>query len=470
MTSIAYSVPLAPPAPHAPEKFSWKEWFSPQLIPSSRLRQQQRQQDNEYDDVNDDDDSTQNAIQRRQLQQGRNRSSSFDLTPTRTNNNAARLQNQMSRDGSSMMDKSFNYSKSMPSSSHRRDGPVQSSYLQTFLLRLNTVLPEYCMLLASTSEDTIRSIEEASKAVDVMEKKFKLDHTATNAGHVDLPIPSSPTLQLSSSMPDPSSPMHSPSKFDHWLSPQLHLKRLSPVGLSLKWNSKAELEWSRFTQPFLNLVGAECLYAAMEHVLDPSLSPTEMNISSKDFKGVKVPIGRGGGSRGGTKSIPPPPPPLFSTTSVDTSKRGSRRLIAIYRQVRDELVVVGEYLCDPLLLASSVTRDDATNSLAVSNECNPALELRSILDALISFIDSRVILVRIHAEIICYVKTPSSVNVVKDRDSQVTKLKTLAEQCRSAITNDKLGCATQRVMSNVMKELKCMELVLTSIGNLLECE
>lgn len=458
MTTFAYSVPLAPPAPHAPAQkvVSWKEWFSPQLIPSSRLRQQQRQQ--EYDDENDNDDSAQNAFQRRQSQQGLTRSSSFDLTPTRTN--AARLQNQVSRDGSSMTAKSFNYSKSMPSSSHR-DGPVQSSYLQTFLLRLNTVLPEYCMLLASTSEDTLRSIEEASKAVNVMEKTFKLDHRTIARDNVDLPIPpSSPTLQPSSSMPDPSSPMHSPSKFDHWLSPQL--------GLSLKWNSKAELEWSRFTQPFLNLVGAECLYAAMEHMLDPSLSLTEMNISSKDLKGVKVPLGRAGG-RGVTKSIPPPPP-LFSTTSVDTSKRGSRRLIAIYRRVRDELVVVGEYLCDPVLLASSVTRDHATDALTVSGECNPALELRTILDALISFIDSRVILVRINAEI-CNVKTPSSVNLLKDRDSQVTKLKTLAEQCHSAVTNDdKVGCVTQLVVSNVTKELKCMKLILTSIGNLLECE
>lgn len=351
-----------------------------------------------------------------------------------------------------MTAKSFNYSKSMPSSSHR-DGPVQSSYLQTFLLRLNTILPEYCMLLASTSEDTLRSIEEASKAVNVMEKTFKLDHRTIARDNVDLPIPSSPTLQPSSSMPDPSSPMHSPSKFDHW---------------SLKWNSKAELEWSRFTQPFLNLVGAECLYAAMEHMLDPSLSPTEMNISSKDLKGVKVPLGRAGG-RGVTKSIPPPPP-LFSATSVDTSKRGSRRLIAIYRQVRDELVVVGEYLCDPVLLASSVTRDHATDALTVSGECNPALELRTVLDALISFIDSRVILVRINAEI-CNVKTPSSVNLLKDRDSQVTKLKALAEQCQSAVTNDdKVGCVTQRVVSNVTKELKCMQLILTSIGNLLECE
>jgi hypothetical protein len=346
----------------------------------------------------------------------------------------------MSSNGGSMTAKSFNYSKSMPSSSHR-DGPVQSSYLQTFLLRLNTILPEYCMLLASTSEDTLRSIEEASKAVNVMEKTFKLDHRTIARDNVDLPIPSSPTLQPSSSMPDPSSPMHSPSKFDHW---------------SLKWNSKAELEWSRFTQPFLNLVGAECLYAAMEHMLDPSLSPTEMNISSKDLKGVKVPLGRAGG-RGVTKS-------------VDTSKRGSRRLIAIYRQVRDELVVVGEYLCDPVLLASSVTRDHATDALTVSGECNPALELRTVLDALISFIDSRVILVRINAEI-CNVKTPSSVNLLKDRDSQVTKLKAFAEQCQSAVTNDdKVGCVTQRVVSNVTKELKCMQLILTSIGNLLECE
>lgn len=443
MTTIAYSVPLAPPAPHAPaQKVSWKEWFSPQLIPSSRLRQQQRQQDNEYDDENDNDDSTQNAFQRRQLQQGRNRSSSFDLTPTRTY--AVRLQNQMNSDGGSVTTKSFNFSNSMPSSSHR-DGPVQSSYLQTFLLRLNTVIPEYCMLLASTSEDTIRSIEEASKAVDVLEKSFKqLDH-CTVAGDLELPIPSS-ILQPSSPMPDPS---------------QLLLQRLSPVSLSLKWNTKAELQWSRFTQPFLNLVGAECLYAAMEHMLDPSLSPTQINISSKDLKGVKVPLGRAGG-RGGTKSILPPPP-LFSTTSVDTSKRGSLRLISIYRQVRDELVIVGEYLCDP------VTCNGASDSLTVSNQCNLALELRTILDTLISFIDSRVILVRIHAEI-CFVKTLSAVNLLKNRDSQVTKLKSLAEQCRSAVTNDKVVCVTQRVVSNVMRELKCTELVLTSIGNLLECE
>lgn len=133
------------------------------------------------------------------------------------------------------------------------------------------------------------------------------------------------------------------------------------------------------------------------------------------------------------------------------------------------MVVVGEYLCDPVLLATSVTRDGASDLLTVSNECNPVLELRTILDALISFIDLRVILVRIHAEI-CLVKTLSSVNLLKNRDIQVTKLKTLAEQCRSAVTNDKVVCVTQRVVSNVMNELKCTELVLTSIGNLLECE
>ena len=59
---------------------------------------------------------------------------------------------------------------------------------------------------------------------------------------------------------------------------------------------------------------------------------------------------------------------LPHTAPLDTSKLGSRRLIATFRQIREDLIIVGEYLCDSVLGA----RVDDTTTTSSSNYTVPS--------------------------------------------------------------------------------------------------
>ena len=530
MNTIAtYSIPLASPAPQppvlraekstAPVTVTWKEWLTPKLGRSRQQEQLQRQRPQDrhgyYDDDDDHDDASPRVTRRQQ--QWRNRSASFDITPTATNTTS--ISNSVCNKDSELFGGLDRISKSAYTfgatnrNAHRvngvtggaRNDSLHSSHsrLTTFLLRLYSILPEYCAHLSSTSEDTLLSIGEASKAVDFLEKKNKADHhlshdttTKGDRGAAKSPLPS-PVLRVSpaSSTSAPSSPTHSPTKtltkdFRSWLSPQQQI--VSTAGLASKWNAKEESEWERFASPFLNLIAAECLYARMEHVLDPSrcFSSTgagaREDSSSNDLKGVDESEKRIG-IRTVERSLFAIPPPFISP--ADSSKRGSRRLITIYRQIREELVIVGEYLVDPVIGARGAG-GGTTTPPAVSSECNTALKqrdfaaasLRTTLNALISFIDARVVLIRIHGEL-CFFQVPPSLHLLKDEGSRglcgqsCKKWIALAQQCQTSkepisafVVNEEKVCVPQRAVSNIMKELKCLELVLTSIGNLLACE
>ena len=521
-----YSIPLAPPAPQppalrvekntAPVTVTWKEWLSPKLGRSRQQQQLQRQRPQNRNGYYDDDDDHDGASPRatRRQQQRRNRSASFDLTPTATNttsfsNADGDNDSELLFGGRDRISKSAYAFSATNRNAHRGNGATggarndslhsSHSLLTTFLLRLYTILPEFCAHLSLTSEDTLLSIGEASKAVDVLEKKNKADHrlshettTKRGRGAAKSPLPSSVLRESpASSTSAPSSPAHSPTKtltndFRSWLSPQQQI--VSTVGLASKCDAK-ESQWESFASPFLNLIAAECLYARMEHVLDPSRCFSSWggrkDSSSNDLKGVdksekRIVIRRAEGS---LSAIPPPISP------ADSSKRGSRRLITIYRQIREELVIVGEYLVDPVIGARGA--GGGTTSLpVVSSECNTALEqrdfaaasVRTTLNALISFIDARVVLIRIHGEL-CFFQVPPSLHLLKDEGSHglcgqsCKKWIALAQQCQTSneqvsalVVNEENVCVTQRAVSNIMKELKCLELVLTSIGNLLACE
>jgi hypothetical protein len=169
--------------------------------------------------------------------------------------------------------------------------------------------------------------------------------------------------------------------------------------------------------------------------------------------------------------------PLPFVSPADSSKRGSRRLIAIYRQIREELVIVGEYLVDPVIGARGAG-GGTIYSPAVSSA---ATSLRTTLNALISFIDARVVLIRIHGEL-CFFQVPPSLHILKDEGhglcgQSCKKWIALAQQCQTSkeqvsafVASEEKVCVPQRAVSNTVKELKCLELVLTSIGNLLACE
>lgn len=508
-----YSIPLAPPAPQPPvlrvEKkpvtVTWKEWLSPKLGRSRQQQQLQRQRPHDRNGYNDDDDDDASPRATRRQQQRRNRSASFDLTPTTTNttsisNAVGDKDSELLFGGRDRISKSAyafgatnrNAQRGNGVTGGARNDSLHSSHtlLTTFLLRLYSILPEYCAHLSLTSEDTLLSMGEASKAVDVLEKKNKADHhmshdtkTKGGRGAGKSPLPS-PVLRESpaSSTSAPSSPAHIPTKtlandFRSWLSPQQ--QRVSTVSMASKWNAN-ESQWESFASPFLNLIAAECLYARMEHVLDPSrcFSSTEAggrgDSSSNDLKRVDKSEKRIGVCRA-ERSLSAIPLPFVSP--ADSSKRGSRRLIAIYRQIREELVIVGEYLVDPVIGARGAG-GGTIYSPAVSSA---ATSLRTTLNALISFIDARVVLIRIHGEL-CFFQVPPSLHILKDEGhglcgQSCKKWIALAQQCQTSkeqvsafVANEEKVCVPQRAVSNTVKELKCLELVLTSIGNLLACE
>ena len=266
----------------------------------------------------------------------------------------------------------------------------QQPLLTAFLLHLNAILPEYCEHLSDTS-NTLHSIGSASKAVDVLEHGAKT--LSTTFGSVSATAAASKTPQ-SSPTSAPNSPSHlldntssnkhhnspksdsdaasnSPSSDSkqHWLSP------LSPRGSSgriismsptkkkqmittrqqqrqMRQQKLAESEWERFVAPFVNLVGAECFYAKMDHVLDPKRCySTKEDLSSSEQKQQTNKKGKDSSSF--VKFISPSSQKNETQSSSneiqgdvdapgDANKRGSRRLKSLYKQIRDELIIVGK--------------------------------------------------------------------------------------------------------------------------------
>ena len=286
---------------------------------------------------------------------------------------------------------------------HRTSSSSSSSQplLTAFLLQLTSLLPEYCEHLSDTS-NTLHSIGSASKAVDVLERGAKtlsatfcsVDATSSTSA------PNSPSHVLvddSAASPNNNNKHHQSPKSDsdaasnspssdsnYWLSP------LSPRGgngriISLSPTKKkkmkqkiittkqqqqrqmrqqklAESEWERFVAPFVNLFGAECFYAKMDHVLDPKrcnsteedlMSSSEqqeeqhtykMGKDSSSFVKFTSPSSQKNETQGSSNEIQgnvdaPIDPPV---SPVDANKRGSRRLILLYKQIRDELIIVGK--------------------------------------------------------------------------------------------------------------------------------
>ena len=116
----------------------------------------------------------------------------------------------------------------------------------------------------------------------------------------------------------------------------------------------AESEWERFVAPFVNLVGAECFYAKMDHVLDPKRCySAKEDLSSSEQQQQQQTKKKGKDSSSFVKFTSPSSQKIETPSSSneiqgnvdapgDANKRGSRRLISLYKQIRDELIIVGK--------------------------------------------------------------------------------------------------------------------------------
>ena len=269
-------------------------------------------------------------------------------------------------------------------------------------------------------------------------------------------------------------------------------------------------EWERFVSPFLMLAAAEVFYGRMEHVIDPS---SEHAYHAKNRPEYKTKSGDGdivsshmpafrfpfldclhnimeekdGPISTDTNIVRKSPLVSFDFASRNesptrrfrsqstcespsaASKRGSKRLIAIYKQVRDDFVIVGEYLCDPVLgnkqqrdlmpalpyqEDESVTRlkpklsKHADDGKETDERRLAALSLRDTLSNLMSFIDARCALINIHAEI-CH-RTLSS-------DLLGGSWVALAKKCETVQMN-------RRLMDRCIKEANALQLVLEIVN------
>lgn len=215
---------------------------------------------------------------------------------------------------------------------------------------------------------------------------------------------------------------------------------------------------------------------------------------------------------------------LLLVSSYDPTKRGSRRLISMYRQIREELIIVSEYLVDPVLGARSNGNEDgprglsrqyppprklpppplhidqptsitSSSDLASRIRLNPscsqsgnegvppedeqlslpsaddlreraALSLRQTLDAIIEFTDARCVLIRLHAEL-C---TMSSQNNDTGKRCAV-----LSEQCNSVRSSIPDWASLDESMVKLLlarleREVKAMELALITVKQMSDCK
>lgn len=417
------TIPLAPPAKEKSSSFSKSKllsWLSPRVNPGRPNRKQR----SHYDDADADNDSDDNGrgVQRQRRSsfdetqadtRGGGGKSSSNLPVTTASNATNKL---------SAGDLFRQHIRQHQQQQHQHRRQQSGSLLTTFLLYFDALLPEYFIHFVTASD-----IENngASNAVGVLERgartvqlhaimpqsqpsssaqQYKRAHTTAAS-----------SMTTTSSFPSaPTSPSHfpetSPSSFGgsneqqqqqqqhSWLtmSPRTREKlqrvagSVSPRHInSMKFNATLQAEWERFTSPFHLLAGAEVLYGEMLHVLDPEMERRFVNgesiLSSDDnyqlFVGKNKDDRKSSSSsfivkfdninqkedRKDNEDVPnqySSEPSPTTTEQPSSHKRGSRRLIAMYRQVRDDLIIVGEYLCDPVLGSSHTNIGNAPSIIS----------------------------------------------------------------------------------------------------------
>ena len=548
-------MPLAPPAL---EKNNLKanflaSWLSPRVTVTGPSNSHSRRQRSQSDDDNDEDKKREHLLNMR-----RPRGTSLDQTHVIDgwgasgsyvgNTTSGNYLVAPSRSAEDSVDESaaasgyYRYpSQRQQNQQHqRKSGSSSGSLLTAFLLYFDALLPEYFLYFPSASDVENNG---AAKAVDILERGTKRihlhavspismrhgvlsregRHDVSSASYYDAtnsPLRRSPPHNSSRSGTENSSDVDIHQQRNKWVARekiQQVVGQVSPKHIkNLKFNSTLQAEWERFTSPFLMLVGAEVLYGEMEHVLDPE---TEIRLANGENK-YKGDGGKDGSSSAvqfdNTKNEVESSP---MSPSDSSNKRGSRRLIAMYRQVREDLVIVGEYLCDPVLgsHASIGGAVSATNSgsmmdftpkstFELSPESSPqkvygrsqsqpstpennhtvlssptkkssderqiaARSLRSTLNALNAFIDARCVLVKIHADLCCWSSTPFSTS---ESSRSGNKWASLAEQCRSTMAklsfwtfHDK-DSMLQLALSKLETETKALELALLSVHHMME--
>jgi len=576
-------IPLAPPAKEKSSKLksnlqNLALWLSPRVNRpnSSHSRKQQR---SECDD--DDDDRSKKRGHHQILI--RPRGSSLDRKQvdgrgtSSTNNCAGDLHRGWKTDDRDLISQSRSADDSLdddqppvasgsgggyrysPQHQQRQQHLQQQqrksgSLLTTFLLYFDALLPEYFTYFPSASDidnngaaNAVSVLERGARTVQLhsVSPIYQRHSHGSGHDHKSSSAPSTPShflaeTSLHSSKSDREKSSNNDANTNmnhqqHWLTRE-RLQRVagqvSPRHVkSMKFNSTLQAEWERFTSPFLMLAGAEVLYGEMEHVLDPETERRFANgesllvsseVVGKESSSTAVQFDNSEEQKDSDAHSP------IRSPGDSSNKRGSRRLIAMYRQVREDFIIVGEYLCDPVLGThgpigggvsvnsnnDSMTEFTPQSTFELSPRSSPqkmygrsksqpltpennrsvqfspsrnlnqeassdesqrqiaARSLRNTLNALIAFIDARCVLVKIHADLCCWPNAPFG---TAEGSRGGNKWAMLAEQCRSTMlktsfwtfNNDSM---VQLALTKLETETKALELALLSVYHLMECD
>ena len=517
-------VPLAPPAATTTtsssrenRSFNWPAWLSPKISRPSHLDRRQLEK-------NDD-----------ALYERRRRRASFDETPARDD--------PMLIVPSNSADHALDGAPRKSTDKEERKSNTQSSLLTVFLLSLNELLPEYCDHLRKAAD--IGPSNGAANAISVLESGSKKLSQRSPRKRDDVQSRSlTYGKSEGGTSPESQSPTFSPSQFLKQLSTGSPVKEIrqsflspsptyisrqgsissgntprsapsSPSFLERGMSRTAANEWERFVCPFLMLAAAEVLYGRMEHIINPALEK-EFNAQYKPDTKLRSSDGdivphlpiilrfpfldclRDASTSVQEKAEPlvesPRKSPIVSfecspkkgsligaKLEYSDSSRGSKRLVALYQQIREDLIIVGEYLCDPVLGSRAVENKPSQDLLPplpyqeedlvtqlkpklskIIDESNSrnidcadvrrmaALSLRDKLGNLISFIEARCILINVHADM-CFWKA--------SLDSPSITCIDLARRCE-------LVSFASPLTATLEKEAKALNLALTVIINI----
>lgn len=578
-TNATRMIPLAPPAEENPPNLksnlqNLASWLSPRVTrPStSHARKQQRSESN-TDDSDDNDRSKKRGHHQILM---RPRGSSLDrkqadgrggtTSCTASNNtiSAGDLHRTWKTEDRDLMSQSISRSTDGSfeddpvassgggggyrySPQHRQQHQVQrkssgtGSLLTTFLLYFDALLPEYFTYFPSASDienngaaNAVSVLERGARMVQLhaVSPVFKRHSQGGSGDRQPDPTRSSASSNPSHVLPEPPFSNSSTNDTNRNMNQQhrqqlLTREKLQRVAGQVsprrkRFNSTLQAEWERFTSPFLMLAGAEVLYGEMEHVLDPETERRFANGESLFF-GSSGEDGKAATSSSTAvqfdsckeQTDPSSAHSPTPSTGDSSNKRGSRRLIAMYRQVREDFIIVGEYLCDPVLgcgggsvnstpqstpsprsspnkaygrsqsqpmtlenirklqLSPSGNLNQEATSSDESQRQIAARSLRNTLNALIVFIDARCVLVKIHADLCCWQHVQLSTLEGGIRGGN--KWAMLADQCRSLLLKISfLACnkdsMVQLALSKLETETKALELALLSVYHMMECE
>jgi hypothetical protein len=264
-------------------------------------------------------------------------------------------------------------------------------------------------------------------------------------------------------------------------------------------------EWESHVAPLLLLAAAEALYARMEHITTATtIAPPPPPIMTMDAMSSNHTIpsqhtNSGGGDHKNNKNVPPPKMSIldkllwFSPDPYDehqkqeeeakkqslsyshddedddgSRERGLTQLVAMYQKCKTGLVVVKEWLCDPILGGNDKEATTPATQPQAATDVRAATSLNASLEAFIKMIDARLsVLTLIHARLLGPLKD------TKKRAPQqqpVVSWMDLSKQCGSVLKSlPKETGATGPIIANMKREIIATQSVLVASHSISRC-